>query len=146
MQKFFSFETQALNGGVDPGPLFAQELLPFALQQQTACSVVDEHAPPSSGLDQSLVYQLLIALENRERIDAIFRGDIAHRRKRIAFLENSVEDHRDHTVVQLAVNRLTVIPLRIHCVFQEFLATKRLQSFSFRCRSMCALIGFPWHQ
>jgi ABC-2 type transport system ATP-binding protein len=40
----------------------------------------------------------LIPLEHRERIDPIFSGDIAHGWQRIAFLEDAVEYHRDHTV------------------------------------------------
>ena len=137
LQQFFRLQAEALNGGVDPGPFFAQELLPFALQQQTACPAIDEHAAPSFGLNQSLVHQLLIALQNRERIDPIFGGDIAHRRKRVAFLENSVQYHRDHAVVKLAVNRLTVIPLRIHYVFQIALATNKLPSFCLLQLQMC---------
>ena len=76
---------------------------------------------PRSALDQPLIHQLLIALQNRERIDPIFGRDIAHRRQRIAFLEHAVEYHRDDAVAKLAVNRLTVVPLTVHQVFQRAL-------------------------
>src|SRR5712691_11804311 len=76
VQQFFRSQAEPLNGGVDPGPFFAKKLLPFALQQQTACARIDEHAAASSRLDQTLVHQLLIALQNRERIDPILGRDI----------------------------------------------------------------------
>ena len=37
-------QAEPLDGGVDPRPFFAQELLPLALQQQTARAGIDEHA------------------------------------------------------------------------------------------------------
>src|SRR2546426_2107164 len=144
IQEFFRFQAEPLNRCVDPGPFFAQKLLPFALQQQTACAGIDEHAAASSGLDKPLVHQLLIALQNRERIDPIFGRDSAHRGQRIAFLENPVEYHRDDTVPQLAVNRLTVVPLTVHQVFQRALTRpyQRYRTPQFlRCKSKCACIG-----
>ncbi len=89
---------------------------------------IDEHAATSPALDQLLVDQLLIALQNRERIDPIFGRDIAHGRQRIAFLEHAVEDHRDHAVAKLAVNRLTVVPLTVHQVFQIAFTSDTLPS------------------
>ena len=77
--------------------------------------VVDEHATTSLRLDQSLVHQLLIALQNGERIDPKFGRDIAHGGQGIAFLEHAVEDHGDDAVAKLAVNRLTVVPLDPSC-------------------------------
>ena len=74
---------------------------------------------PRLALDQPFVHQLLVAFQNRERIDPIFSSDIANRRQGIAFLEHSVEYHRDHAVAKLAVDRLTVIPLTVHQVFQK---------------------------
>src|SRR2546426_1126509 len=127
IQQFFRFQAKPLNGCVDPGPLFAKKLLTFALQQQTACAGIDEHAKASSGLDKPFVHQLLITLQNREWIDPKFGRDIAHRGQRIAFLENSFEYHRDDTVPKLAINRLTVIPLMVH-QFQIVL-TATLRSF-----------------
>ncbi len=119
-------QAEPLNGGVDPRPLFRKKLLPFALQQQIARARIDEHATTSLALDQLLVDQLLIALQHRKRIDPIFRRDIAHRGQRIALFEHAVEDHRDHAIAKLAVNRLTVVPLTVHGVFQV-----RLNSFYF---------------
>src|SRR6267142_158487 len=118
IQELFRVQAEPLNGFVHPGPFLGEKLLAFALQQQTARASLDEHAETSFALDKLLVYQLLIALENRERIDSIFRRDIAHGGQRIAFLENSIEYHRDHTVAKLAVNRLTVVPFTVHPVFQ----------------------------
>jgi hypothetical protein len=39
--------------------------------------------------------------------------DVADRRQRIAFLEHALEDHRDHAIAQLPVDRLAVVPLRL---------------------------------
>ncbi len=120
---------------------------------------------PRRLLDQFLVDQLLIALKNRERIDPIFRRDIAHGGQRIAFLEHAVEDHRDDAVAKLAVNRLIVVPLTIHRVVKSSFAppglccrghathglrrglhscaASRLRQFV-RCRSKCAWIGWSF--
>src|ERR1700686_1591275 len=117
VQKFLRFQAEPLNGCVDAGPLFSKKLLPFAPQQQSACAGIDEHAEAASAFDQPFVHQLLIAFQNRERIDPIFRRDIAHGGQGIALLEHAVEYHRDDAVAKLAVNRLTVVPLTIHEVF-----------------------------
>src|SRR5260370_914656 len=63
VQEFFRFQAEPLNGCVDPRPFFAKKLQPFALQQQTACAGVDEHAEAASAFDQPFVDQLLIALQ-----------------------------------------------------------------------------------
>src|SRR6266567_6401223 len=118
IQQFLRCQAEPLNGCVDPGPLFREKLLAFALQQQIARAHIDEHAAASPALDKLLVDQLLIAFQNRERIDPIFGCDIAHGRQRIAFLEHAVENHGDDTVSKLAVNRLTVVPLNVHNGFQ----------------------------
>jgi hypothetical protein len=115
-QQLVRRQAQPLNGGGDPGPLFREKFLSFALQQQIARAVINEHAKASLCLDQLLGDQPLIGLQNRERVDPIFRRDIAHRRQRIAFLEHAVENHRDDTIAQLAIDWLTVVPLMIHSV------------------------------
>src|SRR5579864_8207307 len=113
-QQFFRCQAEPLNGGGDPGPLFGQKLLAFALQQQSAGASIDEHAEASSALSKPLVNQLLIALQNRERIDPILGRDVAHGGQRIAFLEHAVQYHGDDAVAKLAVNRLIVVPLTVH--------------------------------
>src|SRR5713101_3829082 len=144
VQEFFRPQAEPLNGCVDSRPFFREKFLAFALQQQIARAGIDEHAATSLTLDKILVHQLLIALEDRERIDPIFGRDITHRGQRIAFLENSVEYHRDDTVAKLAVDRLTVVPLTVHQVFQKAL-TRPYQRYSARqfvlCRSKCAWTG-----
>src|SRR6202521_3641007 len=118
VHQFFRLQAEPLNGRADPRPFFAKKLLSFGFEQQTACAGIDEHAQASSALYEPLVDQLLIALQNRERIDPVFRRDIAHRWQRIAFLEHAVQYHDDDAVAKLAVNRLTVVPLTVHQVFQ----------------------------
>src|ERR1700674_6062826 len=118
VQEFFCFQAEPLNGCVDAGPLFSKKLLPFALQQQSACAGIDEHAKAASAFDQPFVDQLLIAFQNRERIDPIFGRDIAHGGQRIAFLSHAVKYNGGGGVQQWGVNRLTVVPLTIHHGFQ----------------------------
>src|SRR5437667_1096344 len=118
VEQFVRREAEPLNRCVDPGPFFGKELLAFVLQQQIARAVIDEHAETSLALDKPLVHQLLIPLQNRERIDPVFGRDVAHRWQCIAFFEHAIEYHRHDTVAKLAVNRLTVVPLTVHPVFQ----------------------------
>src|ERR1700679_3424136 len=103
-----------MDGVLDPRPLFTKELLPLTLQQHTACAHIDEHSEAASGLDEPFIHELLIALEDGERIDAIFRRNVAHRGQWVALLEHSVQDHRHDAVAQLAVDRLIVVPLMVH--------------------------------
>src|SRR5882724_6798637 len=124
VEQFFRREAEPLNRCVDPGPFFVKELLAFALQQQIARTGIDEHAETSLALDKPIVHQLLIALQNRERIDPIFGRHVAHRWQCIAFFEHAIEDHRHDSVAKLAVNRLTVVPLTVHPVFQIALYEK----------------------
>src|SRR5215472_10667491 len=117
-EQLFRVQAEALNGGRDPRPFFRQKFLAFPLQQQAARAGFDEHAQASPLLDQLFDHQLLIALQDRERIDAIIGGDIAHRGQGIALFEHAVEDHRHDSVAKLAVDRLTVVPFKIHSVFR----------------------------
>src|ERR1700694_1095807 len=114
IQQLLRCQAEPLNGCIDAGPLFRKKFLALALQQQIARAHIDEHAATSLTLDKLLVNQLLIALQNRERIDPIFGRDVAHGGQRIAFLEHAIEYHGDNAVAKLAVNRLTVVPLTIH--------------------------------
>src|SRR6266436_8378244 len=121
VEQFFRFEAEPLNGCGDPGPFFGEKFLAFALQQQIARTSINEKAEASPGLNEPLVRELLIAFENREWIDQIFGRDIAHRWQHITFFEHFVEYHGDDAIPKLAVNRLIVIPLTIHPVFQRVL-------------------------
>ena len=94
-----------------------------AFSNSSRAPAVDEHAQAALLLDELLVDELLVGLQHRERIDPIFGGDVAHRGQRIAFLEHAVEDHRDDTIAQLAVDRLAVVPFTIHPVFRVALTS-----------------------
>src|SRR5258708_3953243 len=111
-------QAQPLDGRPDFRPLFAEEPLALALQQQVPRAGVDEHPAAPLLLDEPLVDELLVGLEHRERIDPAFGGDVGHRRERIAFLEQAVEDHGDHPLANLAVDRLTVVPIWVHRPFR----------------------------
>src|SRR5262249_28758227 len=73
-------------------------------------------------LDQVLVGQLLVALEDRERIDPVLGRDLAHRWQRVALLEHAVEDPRHDQVAKLPVDRLTVVPLGVHAARLRFVS------------------------
>src|SRR3982074_569601 len=110
IQQFFRGQAEPLNGGVDPGPLFREKLLAFALEQQIARAGLDEHAEASLLLDELIVHQMLVTLQNRERIDPVFGRDIAHRGQRIAFFDDAVDDHGHDPIAKLAINRMTISP------------------------------------
>src|SRR6266404_4397396 len=108
--EFFLGQTKPLDFFRHPRPFFGKKFLAFTFQQEVARAGSYEHAKTSLHLDQLLIDQLLIGLQNRERIDPILGRDVAHRRQRIAFFEHAVEDHVDATVAKLSVNRLTIVP------------------------------------
>src|ERR1700736_3230476 len=114
IQPLFWGQAEPLGGCVDPGPVVRKKLLTFAFQQQIPRAGFDKHSETSLHLDQLLIDQLLIGLENRQRIDAKTRRDIAHRRQRIPFLEHAVENHMDATIAKLAINRLTIVQISTH--------------------------------
>src|SRR4029077_18449831 len=99
-QQFFRCQTEPLNRCRDPGPFFGEKFLAFSLQQQLARAALDEHAQTSLRLDELLVDQLLVALQNRQRIAPVVGRDVAHGRQRVAFLEHAVEDQNDDTVAK----------------------------------------------
>src|SRR5262245_4220681 len=117
VQQLLRRQAEALDRRVDPGPLFREELLAFALQEQIARAGVDEHAAPSPPLHESIVDELLVAFQYRERIHPVLGGDRAHRRQRIAFVEDAVEDHRDDAIAKLPVDGLAVVPLSGHLIW-----------------------------
>src|SRR5579863_1093984 len=77
--QFIRSQSQALDGGVDLGPLVLEEALALILQQRLACPGAHEHAQSAPLLHQLLVHELLVAFEHGEGIDPEIRGDIADR-------------------------------------------------------------------
>src|SRR5258708_38441296 len=69
IEQFFRCQAEPPNGRVDPRPFFRQELLALVLQQQIARAGVDVHSETSSLLDELLVDQLLIGLQDRDRVE-----------------------------------------------------------------------------
>src|SRR5579864_7667527 len=112
--QFVGGDPEALDGRKDLRPLVLEEALALVFHQCLARAGADVHAPAATLLHQLLVDELLVALEHGERIQGEVRGDVPHRRQRIPLLEDALEDHRDHPVPQLPVNRQALVPLRIH--------------------------------
>src|SRR4029077_2356638 len=101
------------------GPSIGKKLLPFPLEQKIPGAGLDEHAEDAPGFYKLRAAELLIGFDSGEGIDTIFRRDTAHRRQRIAIVEQAVENHSDDTIPQLSINRLTVVPFTIHPVFHR---------------------------
>src|SRR3954468_9818075 len=114
IQQLFRRESEPADRCVDARPVLRQKLLPLGFQQQLARAVVDVHPAAALLLDELLVDELLVRLQDGDRIEAVLGGDVAHRGERIAFVENAVEDERDDTIAKLAVDRLTVVPFTFH--------------------------------
>ena len=82
-----------------------------------------EHAEAPALFHQPLVDQLLVALEHRQRIEAVLGRHLADGGQRLAFLERALEHHRHHAVAQLAVDRLGVVPLGVDRYSHQLPAT-----------------------
>ena len=120
LQEICGLQAEALNVVGDPRPLFGEKFLALGLEQKVASAIPDKHSEPPSLLDQLFVYQSLVALEDGQRIHAVLGGNVADGGQGVALLEYAIEDHGDHAVAQLAVNRLIVVPL-VHPAVQNFL-------------------------
>src|SRR5437879_590503 len=79
-QQVLGRQAEPLDGCMDFRPLFAEELLALAPQQQVPRAYVDEHAAAPLLVDKLFALELLVGLEDRQRIDPGLRGDGANRR------------------------------------------------------------------
>src|SRR5206468_12353505 len=114
LEELVRAQPEPLDSRLDARPLLVEELLALALQEPRTRAADHQHPEPATRFDEPVVHELLIPLEDREWIHAIFTRNRPHRRQRLAFLEDAVENHRDNAIAQLAINRLTVVPLTIH--------------------------------
>src|SRR5947207_1572328 len=73
-------QAEALDGRANARPLLVEEPLAFRLKQQRARAGIHKHAQPSPFLHELLIDKLLIGLQDGQRIDAVFGGNISHRR------------------------------------------------------------------
>src|SRR5688500_11757012 len=110
LEQFLGRQAEPLDGRGDPWPLFGEKLLPLGFEQQRARAGLDVHAQAPLLLDQLFVDELLIALQDRDRIDSMLGCDVPHGGQGIAFLEHPVENQGDDTVPELSVNWLAVVP------------------------------------
>src|SRR6266446_3532821 len=134
--EFFLGQTKPLNLFRNPRPFVGEKFLTFALQQKITRAGFNKHPKTALHLDQLLIDQLLIGLQNGQRIDPKFGCDVADGRQRIAFFEHTVENHMDATIAKLAINRLTIIPFTTHpcvpnghCVLRHAVAFRRVVVF-----------------
>ena len=95
-------------------PLLLEESLSLAGEQQQPRAVADVHAATAAFVDQPFVDELLVSLQDGERIQAVIRGYRPHGGQWIALLERSFQDEGNHPIAQLAIDRLIVVPMGIH--------------------------------
>src|SRR5258706_16315303 len=69
VQQLFGRESEPANRCVNPRPVFGQKLLALGLHQQIARAGVDVHPAAPLLLYELLVDQLLVSLQNRDRIE-----------------------------------------------------------------------------
>src|SRR5690349_1795625 len=112
--EFFGCEAKARDGRVDLRPFRLEEVHTLVFHESGAGPFIDEHAPAALLLDQLLIDELLVSLENGERIETKFGRYSADRGERVTLFEDTLEDHRHHSIAQLPVDRLAVVPLRVH--------------------------------
>ncbi len=89
-----------------------KESFTFSGQQQPPCPVADVHAATTALLDQVFVDQLLITLEYGQRIEAVIGRNRADGGQWISLLQRALQDQGDHSIAQLAIDWLVVIPIR----------------------------------
>src|SRR5690349_25109346 len=94
----------------------------FVFHEGLAGSLVDEHASSAFLLDQLLVDELLVSLENGQRIETKLRRHSPDRGKRITFFEDTLEDHRHHSIAQLPVNQMANVQLQVHSMLRAFVS------------------------
>ena len=103
-----------MNCRVNPWPLLFNEALPLTLQQREARANRDVHAAPAALFHQGLVHERLVTLQHGEWIQAIVSRNVADGGQRVTFLEDLLKDHRHDPISDLAVDRLTVVPVGVH--------------------------------
>src|SRR6266566_1451023 len=105
-------------------PLVLEESFSLGAHQSVAGTRSHEQPDPATIFDQSFVGQLLVRLQHREMVDLVFGGHGTRGRQRISFRDGVLEDHRDYSIAQLAVDGLLVAPLGVHlCASSALLAS-----------------------
>src|SRR5258705_178523 len=105
-QQFFRRETEPPDGRGEPGPLLGQESPALGFEPRGASPGSAEHPEASLLLHELVIDQLLVGLEDRDRVEPVLGGDRAHRGKRIAFVEDPVtvlkayQELVDHQLVE----------------------------------------------
>src|SRR4029077_838351 len=104
--EFFGSEAEPRNGRVDLRPFRLEEVHTLVFHERGASPFIDEHAPSALLLDQLLIDELLVSLENGKRSETKLRRNSADRGQRVTLFEDSLEDHRHHSITQLPIDRL----------------------------------------
>src|SRR5205823_13260383 len=120
--EFLFGNAEALDGRGDSRPFFLEKLLALAFEQDLTRARLHEHAQAAFHFDEVLIVEVLIGLEDGERIDPKFGRDISDGWESITFLEDTVENHMDAAVAKLAIDGLVVIPFTAHYRFHRILS------------------------
>ena len=113
-EQFLGRKSQPIDDRQDVRPFLVKESFPLAGQEQPARTVAHEHAAAAALLDQAFIDQLLIPFENGEWIEPVVGGDRADGGQWIALLQRTLQDEGNHSITQLAIDGLVVVPVRVH--------------------------------
>ena len=125
LQQVGRIETQALDGREHARPLVVEEARPLVPHQVAARTGRHEHAAAAFLLDEAFVDQLLVTLETVNGFSVCSAATLRTDGSASPSAERALENHRHDLVAQLAINRLAVVPVRIH----------EIESVSWRMRS-----------
>src|SRR5690606_18774912 len=65
---------------------------------------------------EALVDQFLVSLEDGQWVQPVFRRDVAYGRKGVTIAQDPLQNHCDHPIPQLTVDRSIFVPFGVHCV------------------------------
>src|SRR5882724_13384387 len=91
-----------------------KESFTLASQEQPARAVAHEHAAATALLDQTFIDQLLVPLQHGEWIEPVVCRDRADGGQWVALLQRTLEDEGNHSIAQLAIDGLVIVPVRVH--------------------------------
>src|SRR5690606_25637634 len=114
VEELAGIEPEPLDGRQDLRPFLLDEAVALELQELPARSLGHEHAATTPLLDQPFLDQLLVALEHRERVQAVLGRHVAHGRERVTVGQHAFENHGDDAVAELPVDRQVLAPFGVH--------------------------------
>src|SRR5271165_3845802 len=128
-------ESQPMDDRKDLRPFLVEEALALAGEQHPPRAVAHIHAASAALLHELFVDQLLVPLQHREGVQPIRGSDRANRGQGIALLQCALQDEGDHSIAQLAINWLIVVPAGVHSCSLGSAPPRGIQSSTLARRS-----------